>query len=219
MNLFSLKKIKDEEENFSKLLTALRLEKKIELEFIAKKIGIKKEYLKAIEDNRLDLIPSGIYKKSYLKKYAEFIGINKETVDKKIKDIEEEEKDDPFSKKVVNRSKLLVFPRIIKVVIFSFAVLLCIFYLLFYLRKTITPPKLIITSPENNLLTEERSVTIAGETENEVELKINGELVLNNNNGNFSQTINLKSGINNITITAKKKYSRENVIIKQILVE
>lgn len=219
MNSFSLKKIRDEGEIFAKLLSSLRLEKKIELELAAQKLGIKKDYLEAIENNRLDLIPSGIYKKSYLKKYAEFIGLKDELIDKRINDLKEEDKDDPFSKKVVSRNNLLVFPKIIKIILFSLAILFCILYLLFYLRKITQPPRLIITYPESNLLTDDRSVTISGETEAEVELKINDELVLSNNNGNFSQTINLKTGINNIIISAKKKYSRENVIIKQVLVE
>jgi hypothetical protein len=60
---------------------------------------------------------------------------------------------------------------------------------------------------------------VVGETEAEAELKINGEMILSNNNGNFSQTINLKSGLNNIIISTKKKYSQENIIIKQVLVE
>lgn len=219
MNSFSLKKIRDEGEIFAKLLSSLRLEKKIELELAAQKLGIKKDYLEAIENNRLDLIPSGIYKKCYLKKYAEFIGLKDELIDKRINDLKEEDKDDPFSKKVVSRNNLLVFPKIIKIILFSLAILFCILYLLFYLRKITQPPRLIITYPESNLLTDDRSVTISGETEAEVELKINDELVLSNNNGNFSQTINLKTGINNIIISAKKKYSRENVIIKQVLVE
>lgn len=219
MNSFSLKKIRDEGEIFAKLLSSLRLEKKIELELAAQKLGIKKDYLEAIENNRLDLIPSGIYKKSYLKKYAEFIGLKDELIDKRINDLKEEDKDDPFSKKVISRNNLLVFPKIIKIILFSLAILFCILYLLFYLRKIAQPPRLIITYPESNLLTDDRSVTISGETEAEVELKINDELVLSNNNGNFSQTINLKTGINNIIISAKKKYSRENVIIKQVLVE
>ena len=219
MNLFSLKKIKDEGDIFAKLLSSARLEKKLELEFVSQKLGIRKDYLEAMENNRLDLIPSGIYKKSYLKKYANFINLKDELITKRINDLKEEEKEDPFSKKVVSKNNLLVFPKIIKIILFSLAILFCILYLLFYLRKIANPPKLIITYPESNLLTKERSVTIIGETDTEVELKINDELILSNTNGKFSRTINLKTGMNNIVIKAKKKYSRENVIIKQILVE
>lgn len=219
MNFFTLKKIQEEDKSFEKTLKYLREERGFDFNFLAKKIGIRKEYLEAIESGRSDLLPSGIYKKSYFKKYAEFIGVDKKIIERKIKELEEEERDDPFSKKIIKRKSLLVFPRIIKIIAFCLAVLFCFLYLIFYLRKTSLPPKLVVTSPENNLLTKERSVVVSGETENEAELRINGELILSNNNGNFYQEINLKSGLNNITISSKKKYSKENIIIKQILVE
>jgi len=63
------------------------------------------------------------------------------------------------------------------------------------------------------------SITVDGQTEPEAEIKINDEIILNNHNGYFSQTINLKKGLNNIVITAKKKYSQEITVTRQILVE
>ena len=48
---------------------------------------------------------------------------------------------------------------------------------------------------------------------------INGETILNTSRGDFSTSINLKKGVNNIVIKAKKKYSGEALILRQILVE
>lgn len=90
---------------------------------------------------------------------------------------------------------------------------------MFYFQKIISAPKLTIIYPEKNLLTKETAIEIKGQTEKEAEVKINGELILNNNNGNFSQTINLKKGLNTITINAQKKYSKESSVTRQILVE
>ena len=164
-------------------------------------------------------MPSGIYKKNFLKKYAEFLGVEKKILDEELKKLELEDKDDPFSKKKLHKKHLRVLPKILKTILFSLAILACFLYLAFYARKIFSPPELKIIYPEDNLLTSERSIEIIGESENEAEIKINGELVLNNQDGNFSQIINLKSGINNITISAKKKYSKEQIIIKQVLVE
>ena len=58
-----------------------------------------------------------------------------------------------------------------------------------------------------------------GQSETEAEVKINGELILMDEDGNFSKLINLKKGVNPLEISAKKKYSRENLIIRQVLVE
>lgn len=219
MSRFSLKKIITEENDFGLLSQNLRLAKGLEISFISRKLGIKEEYLLAIEKNRLDLLPAGIYRKGFLKKYAEFLGLDKKILADKLKELSSEEKDDPFINKKITKKHLIMFPKIIKTILFSLAILACSLYLIFYVRKIVTPPELKIVSPENNLLTNSRSIEVVGETETEAELKINGEIILSNNNGNFSQTVNLKSGLNNIIISAKKKYSQENIIIKQVLVE
>lgn len=219
MPKFSLKKIITEENNFGLLSHQLRLTKGLEMSFVSRKLGIKEDYLDAIEKNRLDLLPSGIYRKGFLKKYAEFLGLDKKILANKLKDLGNEEKDDPFINKKITKKHLIAFPKIIKTILFSLAILACSLYLIFYVRKIVTPPELKIIAPEDNLLTEARSIEVVGVTEVEAELKINGEIILSNQDGNFSQIINLKSGLNNIIISAKKKYSQENIIIKQVLVE
>ena len=65
----------------------------------------------------------------------------------------------------------------------------------------------------------ENFIEVKGVTEPEAELSINGEAILNTNKGNFSTVINLKKGVNNIVITAKKKYSGQASVLRQILVE
>lgn len=215
---FNLKKIIDREKDFSKLLIKTRMEKGFTFKYITKKTGIREDYLKAIEDNRLDLLPSGIYKKSFLKKYADFLGIDKGETNNKLEELEEKAKN-PFSNKIVKKNNLLVFPKIIKTASFILAISACFLYLIFYTREIMIPPSLSITHPKDNLSLKERSVTISGKTDSEVELKINGESFLSNKNGLFSKTISLKSGLNNINISAKKKYSQENTVVKQILVE
>lgn len=213
-NLYKL----DKKTSFGDTLKSVRENKGLSLENIAKKINIRQEYLTQLENNRSDLLPAGIYRRGFLKKYAEFLGIDQVLINNKLNEIEAD-KDDPFANKTVSRNHLISFPKIIKLVIFSLIVLFCILYLSFYIKKITSPPELIITQPADNLLTSERSINIVGSTDKEAELKINGELFLGDNNGNFSKTVNLKSGLNNIEISSKKKYSKENTIIKQVLVE
>jgi len=98
-------------------------------------------------------------------------------------------------------------------------ILVCFIYLGVRVNKIISPPLLTILSPEINLITEQTSLLAAGQTEAEANLTINGETVLSDKNGNFSQVINLKNGLNVITFVSRKKYSRSNIIIRQVLVK
>lgn len=219
MNSFVPKKITNIESWGEKLRQARRF-KNLKIDDIAKKINIKAEYLLAIEDERLENLPAGLYGKNFLKQYARFLGLN---VNEILKLWNEQllngHPDDPFSRKILARHKFIIFPRLIRNLLIVGAIVVCFLYLSFYFKKITLPPKLIITQPETNLALSSTSLQIKGETEAEAEITINGELVLNNQDGHFSQTVNLKKGLNNIVVKAKKKYSREQTVTRQILVE
>jgi cytoskeletal protein RodZ len=201
-------------------LKQVRLEKNLSLEVVAQKINIKENYLLALEEDRFDQLPTGLYGRNFIREYAKFLNLNSNEIVAAWQEQTKTENDtDPFSRKIIARHNFIIFPKLLRNLLIFGAVIICFLYLIFYFKKIILPPQLIITYPSTNLSLNESSLTVTGETENEAEVSINGELVLNNNNGLFEQTINLKKGLNNITIKAKKKYSREEIITRQILVE
>ena len=207
-------------ENLGEKLRQARLFKNLKIEAVAKKINIRSEYLIALEEERYDNLPTGLYGKKFLKEYAQFLGLNP----KKFLDSWQEENEttltnNPFQQKIVKKRQFLIFPKIIKNILIGSAILICFLYLIFYFRRIVLPPNLIVTQPAKNLVVKDNSLLITGQTEREAEVKINGELVLNNHDGFFSQTVNLKQGINSLVIKAKKKYSQEKIITRQILVE
>jgi hypothetical protein len=97
--------------------------------------------------------------------------------------------------------------------------LACLAYLGFYLKRIVSAPDLTVWEPAGNLKTTSTVWEINGQSEPEAEIRINGEEVLSAKNGDFSLLVNLKKGLNNITISAKKKHSSEAIIERQILVE
>ena len=219
MTAFTPKKLPLEETVGEKLRQARRY-KNLKIEEVAKRINIRVEYLSALEEENFDKLPAGLYGKNFLKEYARFLGLKPRDL---LKNWQEESIGDsrpnPFSQKIVKKNKFIIFPKIIRNTLIISAVLICFLYLVFYFKKIVLSPELIVTQPNKNLLIQGDSITIDGQTELEAEVKINGEIVLNNHNGYFSQTVNLKKGLNNITITAKKKYSQEKTIVRQILVQ
>ena len=219
MTAFIPKKLPTEETLGEKLRQARRY-KNLKIEDIAKKINIRAKYLVALEEERFENLPNGLYGKNFLKEYATFLGLNhQELLNNLVEQAAAGQDTDPFSQKIVKRNKFIIFPKIIKNTLLAGAVLICFLYLIFYFKKIISPPKLIISQPEKNLLTSDNYITISGQTEPEAEVDINSEPILNNHNGYFSQTINLKQGLNSIVIKSKKKYSREQTVTREILVK
>lgn len=52
-----------------------RLDKKLSLEKVAGDLKIRKQYIAALEENKLDLIPGNVYINGYLKMYREYLGL------------------------------------------------------------------------------------------------------------------------------------------------
>ncbi|MEI6835245.1 MAG: helix-turn-helix domain-containing protein [Candidatus Falkowbacteria bacterium] len=202
-------------------LKAARELRQINPEEAARRLNIRLEYLLAIEGDRFDRLPAGLYSKNYIKDYAALLGFPAAEIKKWISENLEitNETSNPFSQKIVRRKEFMVFPKLIKNLILGLIFLACLLYLGFYFKKIVFPPYLVVYQPDKNLKISENFIEVKGSTEPEAELNINGEAVLNTSQGNFSATINLKKGVNNLIIKAKKKYSGEAVILRQILVE
>ncbi len=81
-----------------------------------------------------------------------------------------------------------------------------------------TPPKLVITSPTQNLITKESRITCSGTVSDEtrVTLTIDGEVVFRGRSGAFSEKIQLKEGINTITFVAKDLFGNETKEMRQV---
>jgi len=202
-------------------LKAARELHQINPEAAARRLNIRLEYLIAIEEDRFDHLPAGLYIKNYIKEYADLVGLPSAEVKKWLTENLEiiNESNDPFSQKILRRQEFMVFPKLMKNLALILVFLACLLYLAFYFKKIVFAPQLIIYQPDKNLKISQNYIEIKGTTEPEAELNINGEAILNTNHGNFSTVINLKKGVNNIVITAKKKYSGEASVLRQILVE
>ena len=201
-------------------LRSARNNKSLSIEKVSKMTQIRKEYLQALEAEDFNLLPSGLYGKNYLKKYANFLKIHPTRIDIFLEQLESEYlEENPFSKKILNKRKFVIFPKIIRNILVSLAILACFLYLILYFKNIIVAPDLDIYQPSQNIMISETSIEVIGKTELGSELSINDEAVLTDNEGNFTKLINLKKGLNTLEINSKKKYSRENIIIKQVLVE
>lgn len=219
MTAFIPKKI-SYDESWGEKLQQARLLKNLKIEEVAKQINIRPEYLSALEEERFDRLPAGLYGKNFIREYASFLNLDvKEILKGWDKQILTSSPDNPFSRKILAKNKFIIFPKLIRNFFIIGAIIVCFLYLSFYFKQIILPPELVITQPAANLSLSATNIEINGQTEKEAEITINGELVLNNHDGYFSQTVNLKKGLNNIIIKAKKKYSREETVTRQILVE
>lgn len=220
---FTSNKIFLDSETVAEQLRSARQERGLKIENVAEKLNINKKYLEALERGNFDKMPAGVYSKKFLKEYAVFLGLDYNELVKifqKELDIEEgTARPELFSKQVAKAGYFLATPKIIKNLIISVIIFACLAYLGIAVKKITAPPFLSVENPQDNIVTENKSISVNGTVEAESEVLINGKTVLSDSAGNFSEEVSLKDGINIITVSAKKKYSREAVISRQILVK
>jgi cytoskeletal protein RodZ len=222
MTEFTSRPVLSEYKTIGDQLRLARAEKGYSIKQAAAHLKVRPEYLSALEEEDYQKIPGGFYGKIFLKRYVHFLGLDyKSLVKHFIKERRALYHDEPdvFSKKVVKKSSLIIFPKIFRNALVALIIVICLFYIGFYLKNITAPPVLDIESPPANSVQKDFSAVIKGRTEPESEVYVNGQMILIDKEGKFSQNISLKQGVNIIVISAKKKYSREQIVTRQILVE
>ncbi len=220
---FTKRSILPDFEVVAKIFQTTREDKNVSLMEVSSVLGIDIKYLEALEKGRIDKLPKGVYEKNFLREYSLYLGIDPseilEVYDENIKHEKSDRQKSMFVRKVSGEQYFLLIPRILKNILIFLLVVACIVYLGFYLKNIISSPILEIYSPEDNALVNNYKIEIYGKTEHEAEIEINKKKVLIDELGYFRKEINLKTGVNNIKITAKKKYSKINTIVCRILVK
>jgi len=219
MSIFSAKKISDDAELAASELVRVRQEKGLTLENATQALGLKAEYLLLIEKGAWSELPPGVYRRNYIKIYADWLGFDGAALAR----LGEDQGGVKFSGRLFHRPYVRTaaweISRLLKIALLAVLILACFIYLGFYLETVFAPPRLELISPAENLVIASRTIIVAGRLEPEATLSINGEAVLADQEGNFQKEISLKSGVNTITIKARKKFGREQVVVRKILVE
>lgn len=220
---FEKSKIFLDSDTLSEKLRGARQIKGLKIEDVARKLNINCKYIEALERGDFAGLPRGAYGKNFLREYCLFLNLNYEKLkpvfEKEIDITKESTPKDMFSFSVAKVWYFLAAPKIIKNIFITAVILTFFFYLGSAVKKIVSPPSLFVEAPAENFITNDQIIDINGVAESESQIIINGESVLSDTSGRFSKKISLKKGLNVITVIAKKKYGRENIVTRQILVK
>lgn len=222
MNDFVKKPVSLDQDSLGSYIKRIREKKGLELLEVSAAININIKYLQAIESGNYRDLPKGAYGKIFFKKYIEYLDIrHKNIVNEFIKEQNRSQnfESNIFFNQVVSWKNLLSLPKVLRNLLILLVVVVCFLYLFFYFKNVFAPPFLELEVPQDNQIVSDYNITVQGKTEPESELKINDNLVLIDQSGAFSEGVHLKSGINIIEVSSKKKYSRERIVTRKILVE
>lgn len=199
---------------------------KISVNELSEKTGIPTKYLHRIENGEWNRLPSAVYTKGFLKKYAKLVGANsdrvvslynEEVVHQEGKEnIVLEEKERTLKGKL--KGVLLLSPRTFRIIIALVVLIIVLVYIGYQLRGVLASPKIFIDFPaEEEIITTGDNIKISGRSEQGVDLFLNNKVITTQADGSFQKTLELLPGLNVFEIKAVSRFNRETIIIKRVI--
>lgn len=208
-------------ETLGERLRVVREQLKMTISDVAQKLQIDEHYIAALEQGQYHQIPGEIYTKSMLKRYAELLNVNLTHVfqlysqERKILDHVHGEESPSKSR----LPRVFVTPARIKLGVIAILLMGVFSYLGVEVRQMVKPPELTITSPGYDMVTSTSVVRVAGFTESGAQVFVNGEEVIGDQAGSFSEDVTLQPGVNVIEVKAQKKRGKANVQYQRVRVD
>jgi cytoskeletal protein RodZ len=181
---------------------------------IYKNLKIHPKYIKALEENNYSIFDSSLHASGFLKIYAGALGLNVEEIlalwRREFGYAFKEDfpvKKQKFSESI--KTRFVVTPKGVLVAVIT-VLLISFFGYLYYAYKNYQgPPSLEITSPEDNVIVTQSLVDVTGKTDIDATLLINGEVLLLKPDGHFATSVNLREGVNTLSITSINRLEKK----------
>lgn len=200
---------------------------KISLEELSQKTSVSTKYLRRIEEGNWDKLPSSVYIKGFLRRYARAVGTNPDDVVRryeqelyqenklnKIRQLAEEEVG------VIRRLKdrISFSPRLLKIGSVVIILIFILGYISYQLSGVLALPKLILSFPANKeIVVNVDSITFRGQTEKGVSIFLNNQLATIHTDGRFERKVELLPGLNSFEVKAVSRFNKETIIIRRVI--
>lgn len=204
-----------EHSEFANFLNERVRERGINMKRLSELTGVSLKHLEGIFSGDPKRLPSYPYLKGYLTKLGEVLDFDsseaweqmKKFTDAKSSGKMDELPKNRFSKKPIGHYFLI-----------GGIVAAVILYAGFRFYEISGKPDVTISYPSENMIVVDMNlISLSGKISNGDELRINGERVDIQSDGNWQKSVSLQPGINTMQITAKKFLGKEISLIRQIV--
>jgi cytoskeletal protein RodZ len=218
MSAFRRKKISGEKTVGTKLREA-RIKKKLTLDIVEEKTKVRTKYLKAIESDNWREFPNRVYVLGFVRRYSDFLDLDSNAILDEFKSEFDNFTKNSFSfhrQNLANQPKLVITPRLIYSIVAVAVVFAIIGYIVFDLNKFSRPPSIDITSPTQEIVST-KDIVIEGKTTDTAIVEINGQTANVEDDGKFTQRVQLNLGVNVFEIKAKTRFGKEKTRVLRVL--
>lgn len=204
------------------LLRLRREELRISLPQAAGAAGLKVQHITALETGAYQQLPEGLYAKQVLRAYCVALQLPYAKMlahyerERGVSGVESSAA--IFGRERVRRRYFFPLPKWWRGSILVAAILVGFGYIGLRVHKIIAPPVLVIDFPPERFVSDDHTIEIRGTAGGQARLFINASETVVNEDGSFRTAIDLKSGMNDITVRAQKKYGQDAQLLRQVLV-
>lgn len=201
-----------EPSNLGEKLNSARKQKRISLERAESETRIRVNFIEAMENNNFHLLPTSVYGRGFVRRYAEYLGLDPVEVKNEMISVPKngETKSQPFSPASINPDlHWVVTPRTIMwiAVIAVFATFVT--YIYYQVKAFSAPPTISISAPAAESTTKNSTAEITGTTDPGSSLYINDNLANVGSNGSFDEKIQLQPGINVVSVRVVNRINKQ----------
>lgn len=202
------------------ILKEARAGKHLSFDDVERSTKIRAKFIEAIEADDYNKLPSVFYAKGFVKNYAEFLGLNSNTILAFFRrQTTEVSKTSILPKGVaepLNRPLLRLTPgRFLALVLVGLVAAFLLYFGLQY-RNLQSAPKLIIDTPKEQFISHDRKLEIFGKTDSDATVTVNGVSVIVRSDGSFFDQLTLSPGINQITVVATSRYGKSVTVKREV---
>lgn len=176
---------------------------------------IRAKYLSALEADDWSSLPGSVYTRGFLLAYVKYLDLDKSEILKlfetELNYFRSQKSGHILSyQNSLKDVKVLVTPKLIGYSLLSLFVCAMFGYIILQVQNFAGSPNLKVTSPSNNTVSEIDTVDIAGATDNDTYLTVNGENVPVTNDGHFETNLKLRRGVNIVKVQAENKTKKSS---------
>jgi transcriptional regulator with XRE-family HTH domain len=199
-------------------LKKIRLKKKIGLERAESETKVRSRYLEAIETNNFDLLPPS-HSKGFVRRYARYLGLPDEFIERELTSITQKKATkQPFAyRPLESRSNWSITTRGIAVALTLFVFIGFIGYIAYQVKQFSAPPHLDITQPMDEAVVTTDTLEIRGKTDISASVFVDNLQATIGSDGQFTAVINLRPGLNQLTIRSENRIRKQTIKTVSIL--
>lgn len=200
------------------LLREARERAGLSLTEVSEQLKIPVKHLRGLEEGDLSEFTAEVYARGAFNHYADFLGVRADTTQRAFLRVLSGAREYVPLKVHTPRSWLasVLTPRWILAVAITAVAILVGAYIFSQVQSFLRLPTVKITEPATNVV-QGSSITVKGQTEPDIRLRVNGSEVLLDKNAQFSVPMIVHPGINVLQIEAENAAGRKRVITRDIL--